>query len=116
MQVWPDAVDLGHPSTTSPSKEELLERVSSFVQSLYLTPAKIRAIEQHTKQQSSSPQWFAARRYRLTASLFGEVFRQRDDTAPDALVLRIIQQKQFSSGSIKWGKVNEAVALKEYES
>lgn len=115
MQVWPDAVSVADSSANIPRKEELMERVSEFIKSLQLTAARIRAIERHTTQQRNSAQWFEARRYRLTASFFGEVLRRRPETVPDALVLRIIQQNQFTSVSTEWGIKNEAVALKEYE-
>ena len=115
MQVWPDAVSSADSSANIPRKEELMERVSQFIKSLQLTAARIRAIERHTTQQRNSAQWFEARRYRLTASLFGEVLRRRPETAPDALVLRIIQQNQFTSVLTEWGIKNEPVALKEYE-
>ena len=52
----------------------------------------------------------------MTASLFGEVLRQRADTPPDSLVLRIIKQRQFTSTATDWGIRNELVALQEYES
>jgi len=47
--------------------------------------------------------------------MFGEVLRRRPDTPPDALVLRIIEPKQFTSAATEWGKETEAIALQEYE-
>ena len=80
-----------------------------------MSASKIQAIERHTTQQRNSKQWFEARRYRLTASLFGEVLRRRLETTPDALVLRTIKQKQFTSSATEWGIKHEATAIKEYE-
>ena len=54
------------------------------------------------------------RRYRLTASRFGEVFHRKVDTRPDALVLRLIQQKQFFSHAVEWGIKQEPTAIAAY--
>lgn len=51
-----------------PSEGDLTERVQAFKESLRLSPEKIRARERDTVNQSLSPQWYHARRYRLTAS------------------------------------------------
>ena len=40
----------------------------------------IRAIEQSTREQGNSSQWFQSRRFRLTSSLFGVVLQRRDTT------------------------------------
>ena len=47
--------------------------------------------------------------------MFGEVFRRRVDTPPDALVLRIIEPKQFVSPSTEYGKRMESTALENTE-
>ena len=46
--------------------------------------------------------------------MFGEVFRRHVDTPPDALVLRIIEPKQFVSPSTEYGKRMESIALEKY--
>ena len=46
--------------------------------------------------------------------MFGAVLQRRDDTPPDSLVLRILQQKQFSSAATSWGIQNEARAIEQY--
>lgn len=113
LQIWSD--DSTESTVDLPTKTELSQRVSLFIESLHLSPERIREIERNTTQQHLSPQWFSVRRYRLTASMFGEVLRRRPDTPPDALVLRIIEPKQFTSAATEWGKETEAIALQEYE-
>ena len=59
--------------------------------------------------------WFEVRRYRITASIFGEIMRRRSETPPDSLVLRIIQQQRFSSQALEWGIKNEPYAIEAYK-
>ena len=47
--------------------------------------------------------------------MFGAVIRRRMDTPPDALVLRIIEPKQFVSSSTEYGKRMESIALEKYK-
>ena len=47
--------------------------------------------------------------------MFGEVLHRRVDTPPDALVLRIIEPKQFVSPSTEYGKKMEPSALEKYK-
>ena len=58
--------------------------------------------------------WHEVRRYRITSSLFGSVLSRRDNTPPDALVMRIIQPKQFSSAATQHGIEMEPVAITRY--
>ena len=55
------------------------------------------------------------RKYRLTASNFGEVFNRKPDTPPDALALRLLQQHQISSPAIEWGIQQEPKAIEVYK-
>ena len=113
-QVGSDSVtkDSSH---SLPSKQQLLERVASFIESLQVSEERIREIERSTQDQHRSSARFNARRYRLIASMFGEVFRHRMDTPPDALVLRIIEPKQFVSSSTEYGKRMKYIALEKYK-
>lgn len=74
----------------------------------------ISKIEHETKDQWLSALWFSARRYSLTASIFGEVFCRRVDTPPDNLILRVIQPKQFWSVPTEWGIEHDRIAIPEY--
>ena len=97
-----------------PSKTELQDRVRDFKDTLKLPPHKIREIEQNTRDQSQSPLWFSVRKYRLTASYFGEIRRRQPTTSPHSLVMRIIGAKQFKSPATDWGKSHESIAIKQY--
>ena len=106
-QVWWDSS--AHGLTLGlPSKQQLIESV------LQVSDERNREIERSTREQHRSPLWFDARRYRLTASLFEDVLQRSPDTPPDALVLRIIEPRQFVSLATEYGKNSESTALEEY--
>ena len=100
--------------STVETSEEIAKKVEEFKQSLKLTPDKIREIESNTREQALSPLWFSARRFRLTASVFGRIFHMRPSTAPDSLIKSLLDSKSISSPALEWGKRNESIALQEY--
>lgn len=105
-RCWSDSKQ--HPQTpVLPTKAELQWSVSEFKKSLYLSPQKLREIEQSTRNQNQSPLWYSARRYRLTASYFGAVYCRLPTTPPQSLVLQILGKKPFSSVATEWGKRKE---------
>ena len=63
---------------------------------------------------SSIQHWFSVWHYRITASLFGHVLHHQETTLPDSLVLRIVEQKQFSSAATEWELKHEPVAIQQY--
>lgn len=79
-----------------------------------MSPAKIREIELNTRAQRNSCLWYSCRRYRITASRFGDILRRRTDTRPDSLVLSILQPRFFSTAATQWGIQNESVAIQQY--
>ncbi len=72
------------------TKDELLKRIEAFKKQLQVSDEDVRRIEESTRDQSKSQKWFEARRFRLTASLFGRVKQLKPSTAPDNLVLTIL--------------------------
>ena len=103
------------PSTANcPSLHSLKNTVLAFKECLVVIDEKIREIERDTRDQRNSSLWFSVRLFRLTSSLFGAVLHRKDNTPPDSLVLRILQQKQFSSAATEWGIQNEAKAIMQY--
>ena len=68
------------------SKKEIQAEVIAFKESLAVSEADICHIERETREQRDSLKWFQSRRFRITASYFGEICRRRDTTPPDALV------------------------------
>ena len=72
-------------------------------------------MERKTREQRNSPEWFAARRFRITASIFGDIIiHRRPETAADNLVKCILQQKRFFSVQTEWGINKEEEALQSY--
>lgn len=100
--------------TYVPSLSNIKETVAAFKQSLKMSPSQLRNIEQSTRDQRESSLWFSARRYRITASHFGEILHRRMDTPPDRLVLSILKPRKFSSPAITWGIDNEPMAIQKY--
>ena len=97
-----------------PATSVIKETVHAFKQSLQMPAEKLREIEQNTREQRNSPLWLKVRRYRITASRFGEILHRRADTPPDRLVLSILQPRSFSSAATDWGVQKEPLAIQEY--
>ena len=57
---------------------------------LFMPSQKLREIEQSTRGQSQNSLWHSVRQYRLTASHFGNIFRLKETTSPQNIVLQII--------------------------
>ena len=70
-----------------PSEGQLERTIIEFMQFLTVTMQQAREIECETRSQCHCPKWFAARRYRITASNFELIYRRKPDTAPDATLL-----------------------------
>ena len=98
-----------------PTKQELQTRIKEFKKSLFMPSQKLREIEQSTRGQSQNSLWHSVRQYRLTASHFGNIFRLKETTSPQNIVLQIIGAKRFTSEATEWGKRNESIALEKYK-
>ena len=101
-------------SFSMPDVTRLKQTVQEFKNSLRVTTEKVREIERLTREQRNSTLWFDVRRHRLTASVFGEVMHRKAGTLPDSLVLRILQNKRFTSTALEWGILNEPIATQKY--
>lgn len=97
-----------------PSIHNLNTTIAAFMESLKITADKIHQIERDTRDQRHSALWYWLRRYRITSSMFGEVLHRKDQAPPDSLVLKIIQQKRFTSAATEWGILHESVAIQQY--
>jgi hypothetical protein len=113
-RCWSIETEQSNTPVSLPSKEELQRRVDEFKKSLCLPSEKLREIEQSTRTQSQSSLWHTVRRYRLTASYFGTIYKRKASTSPHSLVMQIIQRKPFTSEATEWGIQNESVALRRY--
>ena len=87
-----------------------------FKKTLEVVPEKAREIERETRGQRLSSAWFIACRYCLTSSLFGVVLSHRSTTAPDNLVLQIIDPQSFTSKATQRGIDNKDLAVQKYNS
>ena len=118
IQMWKDEDTeqaLSPVSYKLPSRDDIITRVEAFKRSLTVTAEQIREIEQNTQGQSQPSLWFSARRYRLTASVFGRILHRKLDTPPDTLVKELLDSRQISTRATEWGKEHESLALKQYE-
>ena len=111
-KLWADEDSVGTPTVIT--QEQLLNNISAFKESLKLPASELRKIERETKDQSRSPYWYSVRKYRITASYFGEIFKRLPSTHPHHLVLRIIDPKPFKCAATDWGKAHESCALEQY--
>ena len=114
-----DYVDQGsqtlEPSTFDlPDVAALRRTVEAFKKSLEISHTDAREIERKTREQRLSSVWYSVRRYRLTASRFGDVISRKPTTPPEKLVLSILQPTDFSSVAMKYGIDHEKAALEAY--
>ena len=79
-----------------------------------LTLEDAQRITKTTVKQSSDPHWFAARRFRLTASNFGLVLNRKRQPS-NAFLRNLFEPKDLSNvSSIRHGKTNESTARSLY--
>ena len=79
-----------------PLPKEVTElKIVELRESLTLTEEDARKIAAETKAQRNSQEWFDARKFRITASLFGVVKRLKVESSPKNIVLQILVMKQF---------------------
>jgi putative phage-type endonuclease len=72
-------------------------------------------LEEQTRGQAQSKLWFKERKFRITASHFGEICKATDRRNLTSLCQNIFEPVQLSSPAILHGKTYEAVALKKFE-
>ena len=94
-----------------PSISELKDTVAAFKDNLKMPTAKLYEIENATRNQRYSEMWHSIRRYRITASRFGDILHRKPTTPPDVLVLSILQPRTFSCDATNWGIQNESTAI-----
>ena len=97
-----------------PPDGELRRTIKFFKLSLEVTQDQARQLERDTRDQRLSSSWFTARRYRLTASMFGEVISRKPQTPPDKLVVRILKPTDFTTPAMQYGIDHEQMAIEQY--
>lgn len=69
-------------------------------------------IEQRTRGQSNSKEWFQDRKQKLTSSQFGLIIKRKKIS--DSFIQSLINPKQFNSAPTSYGISNEKNALDQY--
>lgn len=98
---------------THPAKYE--SECARFVASLQVSADDRAALERATVGQSTSAQWIAARRSRLTASNFSTVCRMRPTTCTSKTVERLLYGAPIHSAALSWGREHEDVAIERLQ-
>ena len=70
-------------------------KIEGLRESPTFTEENARKFETETKAQRNSQEWFDARKFRITASLFGVVKRLKVKSSTNTIVLQILGTKQF---------------------
>ena len=68
-RVWTKESSTPITSPDLPSRQQLEQTVREFKSSLHVSEQRAREIQQTTREQQHSPEWYSVRRYRLTASI-----------------------------------------------
>lgn len=71
-----------------------------------------KEIEESTRKQSDNPNWFEARKFRLTASIFGNVCKRKLNHGK--LVQDILYKTPPNVKAIEYGKLNEFIDIDAY--
>lgn len=86
------------PLTAGPTLPDIVglrQTVEVFKASLAMSDEAIRKVERDTKEQRNLTLWREVRRYRLTASLFGAVFRRQPETPHKASSCRFCNRNSI---------------------
>lgn len=106
--------DYGLPSLDI-DHEDYERRKKEFLESIQKTEKEIEDLQISTVGQAESLLWQEERRKRLTASMFGQICKQRLTTHCAALVKTILYSTFQGNFSTNWGKEHEKIALHLYE-
>jgi len=103
------------PDIETDSKDDSIHnKCNTLLESLNkISYDDILKMEQETTDQSS-PQWFLARKIRLTASNFGKIFKTRNDNIRINLSKVMLQQKPLNIIAVKHGDLYEQEAITKY--
>ena len=94
--------------------DKLQKLCEDNVTRMNLSQDEFNRTELETRKQGNCPLWHEMRKYRLTASRFGEVVKRRKTTPCARLVKEILYPRSVSSDSLRWGRENEKVAIDDY--
>lgn len=83
---------------------------------LQINETEARQLERLTRGQADNKKWFAARRWRITASHFGEISKMSTKRDKTKLCKSLISCKKFNTRATLHGKMYERKAVQQYES
>ena len=72
-----------------------------FEREVRVTIEQAQNIEEATKQQSGTPEWYHQRRLRLTASNYGRIARRRDTTPVANVIKSLLYSRPFDAPSLR---------------
>ncbi len=72
-------------------------------------------LEETTKNQSYSAPWFAARKFRLTASYFGEICKMTEARDLQSLCSTLYSSRPLRTEAIQYGKIHEKSAIRKFQ-
>lgn len=115
--VPPPLSDLYDESMLAASYVDMLEHCETIFASIFVSPEESKAIEEHTRKQSSSDLWFECRSGRITASKFKSAVRTDPHQPSESLVKGICypQRFKFSTKATCWGCEHESTARNSYK-
>ena len=98
------------------TQDDLTKLSEAMLPTLEVSEEQASCVEKFTKGQFSSTLWFEYCLGRLTASMFGKIFKCTEKVYPMYLVKSIMHYAPTNPNlpSLKWGRLNEARAKKQY--
>nr|XP_018903417.1 PREDICTED: uncharacterized protein LOC109034621 [Bemisia tabaci] len=96
-------------------QDQLIAAIKKLVETLKVDRKTRDLIVEQTKAQKKCDQWWAERRYRLTASDYARICKMRPSTLPGRTVKSILYKVEFKSAATDWGNDHEDEALKKFE-
>ncbi len=79
-----------------------------------MTQERLEEIEKKTRGQNQSPLWFKERKWRLTASNFGDILKATERRDLDKLCEHLLNPSKLTSPSIVHGKTYESIAIEKF--
>ena len=80
-----------------------------------MTQERLEEIEKKTRGQNQSPLWFSERKWRLTASNFGDILKMTDRRDLDKLCENLLNPSKLTSPAIVHGKTYESIAIEKFQ-
>ena len=101
------------PSLVDLFSKDSLDNVHDLIK---VSPADVDYVEESTRMQSNSVEWYSMRCGRITSSVVHDVTRTNQSNPAPSLIKRICNNKPsiINTEPIKWGRNKESVAKSSY--